>query len=930
MDYKDLVVKHKESLLEWTKENPAPLLRWLFDENVLSETAYHGLLEKTQSNRIIGMLEMIWKDDSGCRKFMKVLREVQDYYPPELEAWLNEHYRDPVKPAPAKPNEEKKPKCSLLSILKPKVKKYNLPQASKDEDSKVAGTLRQARFKVPLITHKKNILKRTEKIVDHVDDEQSRTHIEIRYTDLFVTEEDDKTEVSQHEYFSLANRRARIYNHQKFQRIQPQELLSADPLTRKIPKRVKVKGIAGIGKSIAMQRVIHEWALGISMRNFTCVVDFTFRELNLITGKVSLLDLLSSRFDHLKGILPDLLKAPKSVLFLLDGLDEFKYRLNFEDQEKLINVDTKVPVQELVVSLIKASLLPEASIIITTRPSTDIPKKFFQKSAIILGFEKKQVEEYCSKFYKDSQVAQRVCNYIIENDNLFGLSFIPLYCYIICMALSNIFNSPNNPKKPFELNPPKTVSEVYYCYLYTVIRHHALKDEKKDASKKHIFSVVKMELMNLGKLAYHNLLSSKILFDKKDLETFGIKPKNLHSTFLTQILTRVKEEQVEMFSFFHMTIQEHLAALYCVVNLGEEDILEGLDLWFFGTSPNNTTKEILCDSTRLLDRDKLENLQMFTRFLMGLVKARLEGNLTGLTEILSNTFLNSLSQWFKCQFSKEVPNPKTLNLLHCLMELQQDSVAKEVSPEIKRLNLFKMTLNIVDCAALYYILQYSPNKLEELNLGYANIGYQGLRRLGPILHKCESLFLRYNCLDKEAAILESSILRSPDCCVKKLFMCGNNIGSEGVLELWTALEKNNTVEELYLDITGFTETGTENIVSCLSQNRTLKTLTIVGNDIGEQGKQRMRDLSKRRSSLKIIGNFVDDMGLLDAYLGWVEELKVDRDQMDSVKNVDALQSVLRGLSLPAQGKAENMEKAKELKQKIQELLNAQKIPVKKI
>lgn len=56
-------------------------------------------------------------------------------------------------------------------------------------------------------------------------------------------------------------------------------------------------------------------------------------------------------------------------------------------------------------------------------------------------------------------------------------------------------------------------------------------------------------------------------------------------------------------------------------------------------------------------------------------------------------------------------------------------------------------------------------------------------------------------------------------------MCGNNLGPEGVNELWTALENNITVEELYLDITGITEKGTENIVNCLSKNTSLKILT---------------------------------------------------------------------------------------------------------
>ncbi|XP_055019419.1 leucine-rich repeat-containing protein 45-like [Boleophthalmus pectinirostris] len=152
-------------------------------------------------------------------------------------------------------------------------------------------------------------------------------------------------------------------------------------------------------------------------------------------------------------------------------------------------------------------------------------------------------------------------------------------------------------------------------------------------------------------------------------------------------------------------------------------------------------------------------------------------------------------------------------------------------------------------------------------------------------------------------------------------MCGNNLGPEGVLELWNALEHNTTVEELYLDITGITERGTENIVNCLSKNTSLKTLTIVGNDIGEEGRRRLRQLQQCRPELRIIANFVDDIGLLQAYLDWVEEIQADRDQMESVKNADALLSVLRGLQVAGEvHKAENANKAKELQMKITQLL----------
>lgn len=573
----------------------------------------------------------------------------------------------------------------------------------------------------------------------------SASHIEIRYTDLFVTEDSDLLDSSQHEYFDLASRRARIYVHQAFQRIRPCHLFSPLEPSGRSPKRVKVKGIAGIGKSVAVQRLLYEWAIGKSMREFTCVFDLRFRELNLIDAPLSLLELLGERFRYLKEILLDLFTLPDSLLFILDGLDEFKFPLDW-DNGKDINVDSKVPVSELMVALIKGSLLPKASVILTTRPSTEAPKGFFQRCCVVLGFEERQVKEYTTKFYKDNQVAEKVYDYILSNDNLFVLSFIPLYCYIICTAMAEFFSTGTQgvgESKSLELNPPRTVSEVYFCYLFTAIKHHALKGSAERSTPRcEVLSLAKQQLTNLGKLAYENLLQKKIMFERKDLESYGVTPADVQSTFLCQILQPVKEETVEMFSFFHLTVQEHLAALYCAINLfSKQDIIQALDCWCFGVSPPSSTAAPL-QKTGLIT-DKLESLQMFTRFFMGMLRARLAGQLEGL--FLSpveqeDGIPTTLGLWFQEQFrGRTLENQTALNLLHCLMEFHKKEATSIAAPEIKKLNLFKMKLSVVDCAAIHYVLQFSPHKLQELNLGYSNIGNRGLNRLGPILHRCESL-----------------------------------------------------------------------------------------------------------------------------------------------------------------------------------------------
>ncbi|XP_060906083.1 NLR family CARD domain-containing protein 3-like [Labrus mixtus] len=934
-----LIRSQRDLLLSWTRDHPAPLLRWLHDDEVLSSAHYLSLLEKSPSNAVVQALETVCATEESSVKFLQVLKEVQDYYCKDLQVWVERHCRNDgvSKSVPATVEiGEKKSKSPIAKLFKGKSNVFTLtPEVKAKEEWKSSRRIKAANIQVPISAHKTTLLNRTGQLKCYSEGEgvasNSASHIEIRYTDLFVTEDDESVDSSQHEYFDLASRRARIYVHQTCQRIKPCNLLSSQGTSGRTPKRVKMKGIAGIGKSVAVQRLLYEWAIGKNMREFTCLFDLRFRELNLIEEPLSLLELLGERFRYLKTALPDLFSSPSSLLFILDGLDEFKFPLDWSSPDTNIDIGSKVPISELMVALIKGSLLPEASVILTTRPSTEAPKRFFQRCCIVLGFEEDQVKEYTTKFYKDTKIAGRVYDYILSNDNLFVLSFIPLYCYIICTAMAEFFSSENKDvgdSKSLELNPPRTVSEVYFCYLFTAVKHHALKGvTERSTPRSEVLSLAKQQLTNLGKLAYENLLQKKIIFKSSDLENYGVTPADLESTFLCHILQPLKEETVEMFSFFHLTVQEHLAALYCAINLySQDDIVQALDFWCFGQRPTSSRAAPLHNPD--LNMDKLEGLQMFTRFFVGMLRARLEGQLEGLVHSPLEQVEEipaRLGYWFQSQFKgRKLENQTALNLLHCLMEFHNKETTSMVAPEIKRLYLFKMKLSVVDCAAMHYVLQFSLHKLQELNVGYSNIGNRGLTRLGPILHRCESLYLRYNCLDRQAALLESAVLKSNECQVKKLFMCGNNLGPEGVLELWNALEHNNTVEELYLDITGITERGTENIVNCLSKNTSLKTLTIVGNDIGEVGRKRLRELEQRRPGLRIIANFVDDLGLLQAYLDWVEEIQADRDQMDSVKNADALQSVLKGLQVAGDQveKGENANKAKELQTKILDMLKS--------
>ncbi|KAM4652227.1 NLR family CARD domain-containing protein 3-like [Discoglossus pictus] len=882
------VRSHRTTLAKWIEKNPIVIMRWLHDIGFLSQEQYFSLLERRpQSNQAISLLEIVTNDEESCRTFLQVLQKVQEYYCPELQNWLRNTFPLYIHQAPG-------PSGQLQS-------------------------------------HKYSVLKKNMKIQGNLETSQSCCEmLEIRYTEVFITNENPAGHLGLHEFFVLANRRARIYEHNKHQKIKLTEILSPLEQESKEPCKVLVTGIAGIGKSIAVQRLMNEWAIGMAFTEFSCAVNFAFRELNLIEGPISFLDLLKQEHVHLQNIAEDMCKDPERMLVILDGLDEFTYPMN--EATSLNSISKPAPIKDIVYSLIKGTLLSGATVLVTSRPRPSIPMEAFDRQVIILGFEESQVKEYCGRFFRDERLSEEVFQYIMKNDNLSGLSFIPLYCFIMCTALSSFFS--DTTEHSFCDNPPKTMTEVYRCYMCTIIHHHMSKKRPKEQNTEpvpivlcspEVLREMKDTLFQLGELAYRSLLDNKILFYKEDLQKYGFDPTQLPDSFLQRIFVRLKgQKHVEIFSFFHMTLQEYLAALYCVMsmNASPEELTQSLDIWCFGIFPVQPAQSQLISTTmEIMMHNHFENLQMFSRFFMGLLGYRIEGKLKELVDGFNFDVLDLLTNWFKGKMTYEV-NRRFLNLLHCLYELQQNIVLESVALEIDEVNLFKVTLNPADCAVLYYVLQHSRSELKTLNLGYTNIGIQGLRRLQPLLHRCQTLYLRYNSLDKEAAIIEADVLKSPICQVKSLLMCGNRIGSEGVRNLWEALSSNQTLQELYVDITGITDSGLDNLLPSLANNTTLRLLTIVGNNLSEKGKELLLELQRRRPGLKILSSFVGDMGLLQAYLDWAEELRADPQQMESVKNADALRNILEELGREEFGdnQKELKERAQELRRQISELL----------
>ncbi|XP_032872293.1 NACHT, LRR and PYD domains-containing protein 12-like [Amblyraja radiata] len=199
-----------------------------------------------------------------------------------------------------------------------------------------------------------------------------------------------------------------------------------------------VAGVPGIGKTTMVQKLVHDWATGKIYRHFQFVFSFKFRDLNVINCSINLRQLILHQYPYFGNMLGEVWKKPEGLLFIFDGMDEFKGRIDFSDcgrdtepQHQCPDPESRCNVSDIVYSLIQHKLLPGCSVLVTTRPTALhlLEKAEISVRAEILGFVGEERKEYFTKYFEDQSVAAAVFKHVKENEILYTMSYNPSYCW---------------------------------------------------------------------------------------------------------------------------------------------------------------------------------------------------------------------------------------------------------------------------------------------------------------------------------------------------------------------------------------------------------------------------------------------------------------------------------------------------------------------
>ncbi len=568
------------------------------------------------------------------------------------------------------------------------------------------------------------------------------------YTDLYITQGCSEQVNTEHEVrqIEVASRR---HESQEIQ-VECKNLFEAPKQDKQI-RTVLTKGVAGIGKSVSVQKFVLDWAEGKENQDIRFIFPLPFREMNLKeTENQSLMDLITQFFPETRGL--NLTRRNQfKVLFILDGLDECRLPLNFAGNETWSDVWSPASLDVLLTNLIKGNLLSSALIWITTRPAaaSKIPPDCIDRLTEIRGFSDAQKEKYFRKRFTDEDQAREIIDHIKQSKSLLIMCHIPVFCWISATVLQNILeqkinndvksNQAGDPSKTLQDSNtediPKTLTQMYSHFLRFQIQQSR---RKYDGEYRPYVSWDKDAILSLGKLAFHQLQRNNVIFYDTDLEACGIDvyKASVYSGMCTQIFKEETGINVgTMYCFVHLSIQEFIAALYAHLSL---DINKKSVFVQDSTEQKNKNKTMI-DLLKTAVNKALESenghLDLFLRFLLGLSLQSNRRLLRGLLtqQDCSDQSNKEIVQYIKQKLEADLSPERSINLFYCLNELNDQTLVKEIQTHLSKGSLSSADLSPAQWSALTSVLLTSEEELEEFELQKFKKSDECLIRLSAVI-----------------------------------------------------------------------------------------------------------------------------------------------------------------------------------------------------
>ena len=329
-------------------------------------------------------------------------------------------------------------------------------------------------------------------------------------------------------------------------------------------KIILIEGAPGVGKSTFAWEFCRRWERGEIAQQYQLVLLLRLRDQRMSNAQ-NLRDLLYHPLREIADAVEKnlIMTAGDKCLVILEGFDELPDACRMESSVFL--------------ELIRGELLPQATILVTSRPWATSAlldtchHRIFQHIEI-LGFTEHHIEEYVRSVFEDREDEEKSENNEMKEETIEDImTYIATYPQIkACMYIplnSAIVVSVYQESKAGGCDLPKTLTELYYALTQTLLLRY-LRGHPVHKKIRHIQSLEKDlpqevygQLLKISEIAYNGICTDwggSVQLIYSDLlptfETLGLM-QSVSQMYVTQGVN-------VSHNFLHLTVQEFLAALH--------------------------------------------------------------------------------------------------------------------------------------------------------------------------------------------------------------------------------------------------------------------------------------------------------------------------------------------------------------------------------
>uniref|UniRef100_A0A4W3IM09 NACHT domain-containing protein n=1 Tax=Callorhinchus milii TaxID=7868 RepID=A0A4W3IM09_CALMI len=535
-----------------------------------------------------------------------------------------------------------------------------------------------------------------------------------------------------------------------------------------------------------VRKIVHDWVSGSRYAQFHFVFWFTFQDLNTIEGKMSLSTMVHNSYPHFGKKLEDVWDSPESLLFILDGLDQFKVKVDFRDEERsagseprCLDPERVCEVADIVRCLVRGTMLKGCSVLLTSRPEALETLRQAQLDMWTDIFFDENSEDYVRCCFNDEKsVALKRAK---ETDIFYTMGFDPSGDRTISKSLAPVFT-------PLEGNPqlPQTTTQLFSNFICNVLKDGRCLGGQEAARE---------ALLQTGRAVYEA--------GWKPCTVFTEDHRDLISGLLMKILEMDEGAESCVYTLHRLAFREYLAAL--------------------GQYLTSDPSEVAA----LLDQASSDcSFHPFIHFLIGL-SAHMSRWLEDLVGPLCPETSSQVSAWLRKELETrshhldDVSSKRDLmDLFHSLSESQDVELMRQTMRSIEALNFGDtypeeaLSLSVVDCFVLARIME-PCDIVGEMYFSNCSVQAEGIQRLVPMLHKCTTLNLWGNNLGDSGVKRLSAALRNPECHIQKLCLSSNGLTVACIEDLVSALSVNQSLTELFLDYNNLGDSGVKGLAVAL-------------------------------------------------------------------------------------------------------------------